>query len=536
MNLLSKYILFLAFSLTFIAHAEVPGLDLCIDSNGPYDCPADGGHGGGSGGRGGGDIDVTYDDGFGRPPPNFGRATCVDTGKHDDCQTFDEQWKNSDLGKGFRQLDRSLKDGWDVIRGEGSRKKREQRKFQRQIREVANLYDRVQHLEGRIKALDDETYRDVRALALASYPTREQIRERLNDIAREYNSSLSSATAELPSIDGQLTQNPSLNPESVYTKVGRQYSSYAKRVIAKQDGPRRQEQEALTLFADASFDSADGYYSSGQLSQGDASVSLGLAAVDTALSMTPGVGWGRDIYEAVSGRNLITGDSLDTTDRVFAVIGAVTGGIGSKAKIGYKGVMAGIKALDKIHDAGKAADGLHGATTIAGKALTSGKKVVEDLGPKKFGEIMKTPKGSRPNPDTYLSKKYIEEHVGKFADGASKFIRKQQLEKYGPAQRDGTAFVLPKNEADDLIASADGDRRKLERALGFEEGFLDHETLVRIDVPKPKEMNLRIPSGNEAGVSPLWIPGGKLPDGNHEAVIDLGSAPTSKWKTSPLEF
>lgn len=31
---------------------------------------------------------------------------------------------------------------------------------------------------------------------------------------------------------------------------------------------------------------------------------------------------------------------------------------------------------------------------------------------------------------------------------------------------------------------------------------------------------LRMPSGNESGVNELWLPGGKLPNGKLEAVID----------------
>jgi hypothetical protein len=31
-----------------------------------------------------------------------------------------------------------------------------------------------------------------------------------------------------------------------------------------------------------------------------------------------------------------------------------------------------------------------------------------------------------------------------------------------------------------------------------------------------------MPSGNETGANDLWIPGGRLPDGNLEAVIDVG--------------
>jgi hypothetical protein len=31
-----------------------------------------------------------------------------------------------------------------------------------------------------------------------------------------------------------------------------------------------------------------------------------------------------------------------------------------------------------------------------------------------------------------------------------------------------------------------------------------------------------------------WIPGGVLPEGNLEAVIDLGGAPRSSWITTPV--
>jgi len=73
------------------------------------------------------------------------------------------------------------------------------------------------------------------------------------------------------------------------------------------------------------------------------------------------------------------------------------------------------------------------------------------------------------------------------------------LEKYGPAQKDGTSFVLSKTEADQLIASTKGDKRALEDALGLPENFLDSNQLIRVDIHDPKSLNLRIPSGNEAG-------------------------------------
>ncbi|WP_238116209.1 RHS repeat domain-containing protein, partial [Vibrio cincinnatiensis] len=164
----------------------------------------------------------------------------------------------------------------------------------------------------------------------------------------------------------------------------------------------------------------------------------------------------------------------------------------------------------------------------------------DDKGPSlsqaKIDEIIVLPKGSRPNPNEYLSKEYQEEILSKFDNGASRFMTKGNMAKYGPAQQDGTSFVMPKSEADKLIQSTGGDKRKLEDALGLPENFLDDNELVRVDIPEPRNLNLRIPSGNEAGANDLWIPGGKLPDGNTEAVVDLGGVFPSEYTSSPLRL
>ena len=154
----------------------------------------------------------------------------------------------------------------------------------------------------------------------------------------------------------------------------------------------------------------------------------------------------------------------------------------------------------------------------------------------KIDEIVAMPKGERPPPGDYLSEEYQEEILSQFDEGASRFMTKGNMEKYGPAQRDGTSFVMPKAEADELIRSTGGDKRKLEDALGLPENFLDDNELVRVDIPEPRSLNLRIPSGNEAGANDLWIPGGKLPDGNTEAVVDLGGISPSKYTSLPLKL
>ncbi|MCV7257021.1 hypothetical protein [Mycobacterium shimoidei] len=143
----------------------------------------------------------------------------------------------------------------------------------------------------------------------------------------------------------------------------------------------------------------------------------------------------------------------------------------------------------------------------------------------KRDEILAMEKGERPDPSEYLSPEYIQNHLEKFHDGATRFMPESNIDKWGIAQRDGTSFVMPKSEADALMDATRGDPRGLERALGLPDGFLESKKLVRIDIPRPEEFNLRIPSGNEAGANEQWIPGGLLPDGASEAVIDGGRIP-----------
>ena len=182
-----------------------------------------------------------------------------------------------------------------------------------------------------------------------------------------------------------------------------------------------------------------------------------------------------------------------------------------------------LNTLDKLADGSRALD----ATGDIGRTA-------EVLGPTAKAEILAIPKGARPNPAEYLSESYITEHLARFDGGATKFTTQATLDKYGIAQRDGTAFVMPKNEADELLAAAHGDPALLEQALGLPAGTLEHNPLVRVDIPNPRDANLRVPSGNEAGANDQWIPGGKLPTGNSEAVVDAGGIPQSGYSTIPV--
>ncbi|RZI59126.1 MAG: hypothetical protein EOP14_04475 [Pseudomonas sp.] len=149
-------------------------------------------------------------------------------------------------------------------------------------------------------------------------------------------------------------------------------------------------------------------------------------------------------------------------------------------------------------------------------------------------DVLAIPQGSRPDPSVYLTPEYMEYHLAQFKNGASRVMPVRNFEKYGIGQTDGTSFIMPHHEVDEIFAKAAGDKRILEQKLGLPEGFLEKDKIVRIDIPSPNELGLRIPSGNEAGANEFWLPGGKLPAGNLEAVIDAGKISGDRLITTPI--
>ncbi len=138
-------------------------------------------------------------------------------------------------------------------------------------------------------------------------------------------------------------------------------------------------------------------------------------------------------------------------------------------------------------------------------------------------EIRSQPKGQRPDPSRYLPQEYIDTHLKQFESGASYFVPTDVLDTYGRnklGMPDNTQFVMPTSQLNDVIKESGGDIVKLEEIMGIPEGSWQGKQLSIIDVSNPVELNLRMPSGNEMGANPEWLPGGKLPTGMSEAVID----------------
>lgn len=136
--------------------------------------------------------------------------------------------------------------------------------------------------------------------------------------------------------------------------------------------------------------------------------------------------------------------------------------------------------------------------------------------------IKAIPKGQRPEPSVYLDKIYIKKHLKAFKNGASFITSKDALDKYGRKMlgRPDGQFVMSKKQMTKLLKKAKGRLDFIEKQLGIPKGLWKDKTLVRIDIPEPQKLNLRIPNGNEGGANDLWLPGGKLPTNYSEAVVN----------------
>lgn len=155
-------------------------------------------------------------------------------------------------------------------------------------------------------------------------------------------------------------------------------------------------------------------------------------------------------------------------------------------------------------------------------------------------DIVDVGHGNRPDPSEYLDQSYIEQHLDRFRDGASRIYISDNLATYGPGNR-GSTFVFPTSELQQIVDETGGNARLLAIRLGMDaDYYLDADgrpLAVEIRNFDPSELdNIRMPSGNEGGANPQWIPGGFLPTGDHEAVIDIPDRDPGKWPGTAQEL
>ncbi|GLR08553.1 hypothetical protein GCM10007905_12720 [Mixta theicola] len=153
-------------------------------------------------------------------------------------------------------------------------------------------------------------------------------------------------------------------------------------------------------------------------------------------------------------------------------------------------------------------------------AKTNGVPVSEET----FQKIKSLPKGTKPLPETYLPRRYVNEHFKEFERGASRIVARKDYNKYGLGKPDewSSEFVGSKRNMDNIIEVSRGNSEMMSNRLGIPVEQFESGNLLKVEFYPTEKYQPKIPSGNEFGArdtEPLWLPGGKLPNGDWEAVI-----------------
>ncbi|MGP4691972.1 pre-toxin TG domain-containing protein [Agrobacterium cavarae] len=168
---------------------------------------------------------------------------------------------------------------------------------------------------------------------------------------------VSRPTISVVSADGTIVQQAysegALPRESILSRAERfederkilnQQQSLARTALSEGAIDGEQRLAALGL-SERLTTEARGVFFSGLFAEGDTLLEIAKVTADLATAWTPGVSWGRDVYEAISGHHLISGEELDTFSRSVAIVGALTGSFGSK---GIHGIEVASRVVSRV--------------------------------------------------------------------------------------------------------------------------------------------------------------------------------------------
>ncbi len=192
------------------------------------------------------------------------------------------------------------------------------------------------------RALVSEAVRTGQAAGGASIPiTRELLRDSAS-LRFAATGRLARAEISVVKPDGTIAREPLSNiqnlPENALLNVARNFrldqdyyrtTATALRNTLDAGAPYAGRRGAILDVADGLLGHSQESFIAGDLPQAQAWLEMALGTLDIATRFIPGVDWGRDVYELVSGRDLFTGETLSTFDRVSALIGVVSAGVGN---------------------------------------------------------------------------------------------------------------------------------------------------------------------------------------------------------------
>lgn len=145
--------------------------------------------------------------------------------------------------------------------------------------------------------------------------------------------------------DSYRFRTPQNTPEGGMLKGVDSFVEHSRERINTQNSAYREQQLKILKYADGAVSAADDSFQKGNTKEGNEYLDIAISLADVAIGFVPGIGWGKDVYEAITGENLLTNANLSTFDRVSAILGAVSGGLGSEVLgVGKTVMMMGIIA------------------------------------------------------------------------------------------------------------------------------------------------------------------------------------------------
>ncbi len=164
------------------------------------------------------------------------------------------------------------------------------------------------------------------------------------------NAPVPNSIQEIAVANGKMLQNvielPPVKPIELLSQETTEFGQHARQTLSKfqssvSKGPQPLWAQWLGINA---IKLADKQYSQQQLAEAQFSLNFANAMADICFAGVLPAGWARDVFEAVTGTNFITGQTLTDAERYFAVAGALTLGAISLANK----ASSAISALSKL--------------------------------------------------------------------------------------------------------------------------------------------------------------------------------------------
>jgi hypothetical protein len=137
--------------------------------------------------------------------------------------------------------------------------------------------------------------------------------------------------------------------------------------------------------------------------------------------------------------------------------------------------------------------------------------------------VLAFPKGTRPNPSTYLTAAYFSDHLNRFKTEGGAFMIVEKWIKTSPFPNFALRkFVMLRSDMDKVMAKyyQTGDIINIEDALGYKRGDLKgFDAEIHVIYVDSTRFAFQLPDGNEIGANDLWEPGGKTSGGYRECVV-----------------